>query len=101
MTRRVDFTPEDADRFYRGIFPRFAKSDLELHPEKTKLVPFKRPPLRGPNDTEPGLPGGHTLLVEIEEGLLDDIPEDDGITPESSPEGGGGMVPEEPTHPRR
>lgn len=43
---------EDAERFYAGIFPRFAKFGLELHPDKTKLVPFKRPPSGGPNDTE-------------------------------------------------
>lgn len=43
---------EDAERFYAGIFPRFAKFGLELHPEKTKLVPFKRPPTGGENDTE-------------------------------------------------
>jgi len=43
---------EDAERFYAGIFARFAKFDLELHPEKTRLVPFKRPPMGGPNDTE-------------------------------------------------
>ena len=43
---------DDAERFYAGIFPRFAKFGLELHPEKTKLVPFKRPPSGGPNDTE-------------------------------------------------
>jgi len=43
---------EDAERFYAGIFPRFAKFGLTLHPEKTKLVPFKRPPSRGPNESE-------------------------------------------------
>ena len=43
---------EDAERFYAGIFPRFAKFGLELHSGKTKLVPFKRPPMGGPNDTE-------------------------------------------------
>lgn len=43
---------EDAERFYAGIFPRFAKFGLELHPDKTKLVPFKRPPSSGPNETE-------------------------------------------------
>lgn len=43
---------DDADRFLRGIYPRFEKFGLVLHPEKTKLVPFKRPPRGGPNDTE-------------------------------------------------
>jgi len=43
---------EDAERFYKGIFPRFEKFGLILHPEKTKLVPFKRPPRGGPNESE-------------------------------------------------
>lgn len=43
---------DDAERFLRGIYPRFEKFGLTLHPEKTKLVPFKRPPRGGPNDTE-------------------------------------------------
>ena len=43
---------EDAERFYKGIFPRFEKFGLTLHPEKTKLVPFKRPPSGGPNESE-------------------------------------------------
>ncbi len=43
---------EDAERFYKGIFPRFEKFGLVLHPEKTKLVPFKRPPHGGPNESE-------------------------------------------------
>ncbi len=42
----------DAERFYKGIFPRFEKFGLTLHPEKTKLVPFKRPPHGGPNESE-------------------------------------------------
>lgn len=42
----------DAERFHKGIYPRFEKFGLTLHPEKTKLVPFKRPPSGGPNDTE-------------------------------------------------
>jgi RNA-directed DNA polymerase len=76
----------DAERFYAGIFPRFAKFGLELHPKKTRLVPFKRPPWGGPKrNGELGLPRVHTLLVEDAEGSLGDIPEDDGVTPESSP----------------
>ncbi len=43
---------EDAERFYKGVFPRFEKFGLILHPEKTKLVPFKRPPHGGPNESE-------------------------------------------------
>lgn len=43
---------EDAERLYKGIHPRFEKYGLTLHPEKTKLVPFKRPPHGGPNESE-------------------------------------------------
>jgi len=44
---------EDADRFYAGLFDRFARFGLELHLGKTKLVPFKRPPYSGgPNESE-------------------------------------------------
>ncbi len=43
---------EDAERFFKGIYPRFEKFGLVLHPEKTKLVPFKRPPRSGPNESE-------------------------------------------------
>ncbi len=42
----------DAERFCKGIFPRFEKFGLTLHPEKTKLVPFKRPLHSGPNESE-------------------------------------------------
>ena len=34
---------EDADRVYKAIEKRFARYDLELHPEKTKLIDFNRP----------------------------------------------------------
>jgi RNA-directed DNA polymerase len=34
----------DARRVYEVLPKRFAKFGLELHPEKTRLVPFKRPP---------------------------------------------------------
>ncbi len=43
---------DDAERFHKGIYPRFEKFGLTLHPEKTKLVPFNRPPKGGPDDTE-------------------------------------------------
>ena len=43
---------EDAERFYKGIFPRFEKFGLILHPETTMLVPFKRPSRGGPNESE-------------------------------------------------
>lgn len=33
----------DAERFYAGIFHRFARFGLDLHPEKTKLIQFVKP----------------------------------------------------------
>ncbi len=38
---------EDAQRVYEVIEKRFAKYDLEIHPEKTKLIDFNRPGGRG------------------------------------------------------
>jgi len=40
----------DARRVHEELFSRFAQYGLELHPEKTKLIPFKRPYDR--NETE-------------------------------------------------
>ena len=39
---------EDARRVMRVLGQRFAKYGLTLHPEKTRLVPFRRPPPSGP-----------------------------------------------------
>jgi hypothetical protein len=33
---------------------RFEKYGLQLHPEKTRLLPFGRPPRNGPPSVEPG-----------------------------------------------
>jgi RNA-directed DNA polymerase len=48
---------EDAEKVYRVLFKRFDKYGLSLHPEKTRLVPFGRPPAvaSGPSDSpKPG-----------------------------------------------
>jgi RNA-directed DNA polymerase len=50
---------EDARRVMAVLGKRFGKYGLTLHPEKTRLVPFRRPPLRkkprgGPNGDRPG-----------------------------------------------
>jgi len=45
----------DAKRIYAALPGRFGRFGLELHPEKTRLVPFQKPPYRdggGGNDTE-------------------------------------------------
>jgi group II intron reverse transcriptase/maturase len=36
----------DARRIYAALPKRFSTFGLELHPEKTRLIPFKRPPYR-------------------------------------------------------
>jgi len=44
----------DAQRIYAALPDRMTRFGLELHPEKTRLIPFGRPPYRsaGGNDTE-------------------------------------------------
>lgn len=51
---------EDARRVMAVLGKRFAKYGLTLHPDKTRMVPFRRPPLRkkprgGPNGDRPGV----------------------------------------------
>ena len=41
-------TEEDARRVMEVLPKRFARFGLQLHPEKTRLVPFQRPSARGP-----------------------------------------------------
>jgi group II intron reverse transcriptase/maturase len=49
------FQREDDARRVLAVLPkRFAKYGLKLHPEKTRLVPFLRPPLSGPSSKGPG-----------------------------------------------
>jgi RNA-directed DNA polymerase len=46
----VVFSCEDDARRFMAVLPkRFAKYGLTLHPEKTRLVEFRRPPRRPPN----------------------------------------------------
>ena len=44
----------DAERVLRVLPKRFEKYGLQLHPEKTRLLPFGRPPRHGPPYVEPG-----------------------------------------------
>jgi group II intron reverse transcriptase/maturase len=43
----------DAERVLRVLPERFGKYGLTLHPDKTRLIPFKRPDRSGPSDGEP------------------------------------------------
>jgi RNA-directed DNA polymerase len=45
----------DARRVYEVLPKRFAKFGLQLHPEKTRLVPFKRPPPSKDDDGRRGI----------------------------------------------
>ncbi len=61
----IGFTREDDARRVQDVLPkRFGKYGLTLHPEKTRLVPFQRPPRR-PNGRGPSpdqRPGTFDLL---------------------------------------
>lgn len=55
----------DARRIYNVLPKRFGKYGLTLHPEKTRLVRFRRPRSRGPGkgeDAGGGTPGSFDLL---------------------------------------
>jgi len=52
----------DAERVYRVIFRRFEKYGLQLHPEKTRLVPFGRPEKGGLDGDKPHRPGTFDFL---------------------------------------
>ena len=45
---------DDAERFLAVLPKRFGKYGLTLHPEKTRLVPFRRPDRRDDDDGRPG-----------------------------------------------
>lgn len=53
---------DDADRVMRVLPKRFAKYGLTLHPEKTRMVDFNRPPSKGGDGRIPGRPGTFELL---------------------------------------
>jgi len=40
----------DARAVYAALPKRFAEFGLSLHPDKTRLIPFRQPPRRGPKD---------------------------------------------------
>ena len=57
------FESEDDARRVMNVLPkRFGRYGLTLHPEKTKLVAFRRPDRRGPKDGPPEGPGTFDLL---------------------------------------
>ena len=55
---------EDARRVLEVLPKRFGKYGLTLHPEKTRLVPFRQPPRKavGPGDERSSAPGTFDLL---------------------------------------
>jgi RNA-directed DNA polymerase len=55
---------DDARRVMEVLPKRFGKYGLELHPDKTRLIPFRRPPCRaaGGGDGGPDQPGTFDLL---------------------------------------
>jgi RNA-directed DNA polymerase len=53
---------EDAKRVLAVLPLRFEKYGLTLHPEKTRLVRFERPPFRTPKRGGPPAPGSFDLL---------------------------------------
>jgi len=56
----VCFEEDDARRVLDVLPKRFGKYGLTLHPEKTRMVPFRRP--RSDKDSEPPGPGSFDLL---------------------------------------
>jgi len=52
----------DAERVMRVLPERLAKFGLRLHPEKTKLVQFRRPPLHWENSRDEGPRGSFDFL---------------------------------------
>jgi hypothetical protein len=65
LLRLLGFTREDDARRAMEVLPkRLGKYGLTLHPDKTRLVPFRRPPLRMARKSPPGeaKPGTFDLL---------------------------------------
>jgi RNA-directed DNA polymerase len=61
----MGFTCEEDARRVLAVLPkRFGKYGLTLHPDKTRLVPFRRPPQSPPSSTSSagGQPGSFDLL---------------------------------------
>jgi group II intron reverse transcriptase/maturase len=58
----MGFAREDDARRVQDVLPkRFAKYGLALHPEKTRMVPFRRPPLRTAPKGQPQADGPGTF----------------------------------------
>ena len=80
----VGFTEDEDARRVMAVLPkRFGKYGLTIHPDKTRLVPFRKPQgeRKGPDGGRPGhvrLPGVHALLGAISEGELGSEAEDGG-----------------------
>jgi RNA-directed DNA polymerase len=53
---------EDAEKVYRVLFKRFDKYGLSLHPQKTRLVPFGRPPETVGSPSQSPQPGTFDFL---------------------------------------
>jgi group II intron reverse transcriptase/maturase len=59
----MGFTHEEDARRVMDVLPkRFGKYGLTVHPDKTRLVPFRRPPHKPPTGGEAGGPGSFDLL---------------------------------------
>jgi group II intron reverse transcriptase/maturase len=61
----IGFTREDDARRVMDVLPkRFGKYGLTIHPDKTRLIPFQRPPQQvdGKGDSGAGRPGTFDLL---------------------------------------
>jgi hypothetical protein len=59
----IGFTDEqDARRVMQVLPKRFGRYGLTLHPEKTRLVPFRRPPSRDDDGDRGGGPGSFDFL---------------------------------------
>ena len=73
----------DAERFHKGIYPRFEKFGLTLHPRRRSSCHSSVRLPAAQTIRRAGLPRIHSLLVAIAEGQLGHLPEDNGFAPES------------------
>ena len=80
----IGFTEDEDARRVMAVLPkRFGKYGLTIHPDKTRLVPFRKPQgeRKATGRERPGnvrLPGVHALLGAIPEGELGSEAEDGG-----------------------
>ena len=95
---------EDARRVLDVLPKRFGKYGLTLHPDKTRLVPFQRPPRRSARKgSAKGSPpqvirpvGVHPLLESFPQGQLGGKAEDGQEPTHASATDGGSLVPDAP-----